>query len=107
MRQISAWELNQYLRKATRSPLLLDVREPWEFQHCHIEGAQLMPMGDVRSVAHELDSGRETVVICHHGIRSFSVARFLENELGFTNIVNLTGGVAAWARDVDQDMPTY
>lgn len=101
MRQISAWELNQYLRKATRLPLLLDVREPWEFQHCHIEGAQLMPMGDVRSVAHELDSGRETVVICHHGIRSFSVARFLENELGFTNIVNLTGGVAAWARDVE------
>lgn len=107
MRQISASELSRYLTKASQPPLLLDVREPWEFQHCRIEGSQLMPMGNVRSEAHELDPDREIVVICHHGIRSFSVARFLENELGFTNVVNLTGGVAAWARDVDPEMPTY
>jgi rhodanese-related sulfurtransferase len=107
VRQISARELSDYLRKAARPPLLLDVREPWEFQHCRIEGSQLMPMGNVRSEAGQLDPDRETVVICHHGIRSFSVARFLENELGFSNVVNLTGGVAAWARDVDPEMPTY
>ena len=107
MRQISASELSRYLTKASQPPLLLDVREPWEYQHCRIEGSQLMPMGNVRSEAHELDPDREIVVICHHGIRSFSVARFLENELGFTNVVNLTGGVAAWAREVDPDMPTY
>ncbi|MBI5460830.1 MAG: sulfurtransferase [Gammaproteobacteria bacterium] len=107
MRQISASELKHYLDKASHPPLLLDVREPWEFQHCRIEGSQLMPMGNVRSEAPELDPDREIVVICHHGIRSFSVARFLENELGFTNVINLTGGVAAWAREVDRDMPTY
>lgn len=107
MRQISARELSDYLRKAAHPPLLLDVREPWEFQHCRIEGSQLMPMGNVRSDAEQLDPDREIVVICHHGIRSFSVARFLENELGFSNVANLTGGVAAWARDVDPEMPTY
>ena len=107
MRQISARELQHYLAKAAQPPLLLDVREPWEFQHCRIEGAQLMPMGNVRSEAPQLDPDRETVVICHHGIRSFSVARYLETELGFANVVNLTGGVAAWQREVDPDMPTY
>ncbi len=107
MRQMSATELQQYLTKAVQPPLLLDVREGWEFQQCRIEGSQLMPMGHVRGEAHELDPDRETIVICHHGIRSFSVARFLENELGFTNVVNLAGGVAAWAREVDPGMPTY
>lgn len=107
MRQISAKELSEYLRKSAHPPLLLDVREPWEYQHCRIEGSQLMPMGNVRSEAPHLDPDRETVVICHHGIRSFSVARYLENELGFSNVVNLTGGVAAWQREVDPDMPTY
>lgn len=107
MRQISASELNHYLAKTAHPPLLLDVREVWEYERCRIEGSQLMPMGNVRGKAHELDPARETVVICHHGIRSFSVARFLEKELGFSNVLNLTGGVAAWAREVDSDMPTY
>ena len=49
---------------------------------------------------------RPTVVICH-GIRSYAVARYLEQALGFTNVINLRGGVAAWARDVDPGMPTY
>jgi rhodanese-related sulfurtransferase len=53
-----------------------------------------------------LDPQRETVVICHHGVRSFAVARFLEQQ-GFTNVINLDGGVAGWARDVDPTMPTY
>ena len=107
MRQISASALNDHLRETPRPPLLLDVREPWEFRYCRIEGSQLMPMGNVRSEASQLDPDRETIVICHHGVRSFAVARFLETELGFTNVVNLSGGVAAWARDVDPEMPTY
>ena len=107
MRQISASELKDYLSKSTQPPLLLDVREPWEYERCRIDGAQLVPMRDIPTQAGELDPERETVVICHHGIRSFSVARFLEGQLGFSNVINLTGGVAAWARDVDPDMPVY
>lgn len=107
MRQISATELKDYLSKTSEQPLLLDVREPWEYERCRIDGAQLVPMRDIPSQAGELDPDRETVVICHHGIRSFSVARFLEGQLGFSNVINLTGGVAAWARDVDPTMPVY
>lgn len=107
MRQITATELKRYLDKTAHPPLLLDVREIWEYERCRIEGAQLVPMRDIPSQAGRLDPERETVVICHHGIRSFSVARFLEKELGFTNVINLTGGVAAWAREVDPDMPVY
>jgi rhodanese-related sulfurtransferase len=54
----------------------------------------------------ELDRARETVVICHHGVRSRMVCRFLESQ-GFSNLINLSGGVDAWAREVDHQMPTY
>lgn len=86
--------------------MLLDVREPWEFQLCHIEGAQLIPMGSMANHAAELQADRETVVICHHGVRSFHVARFLEHN-GFTKVINLSGGVDAWAKEADSTMPTY
>jgi rhodanese-related sulfurtransferase len=54
----------------------------------------------------ELDPERETVVICHHGVRSFHVGRFLEHS-GFAHVINLTGGVDGWAKEVDPTMPTY
>ncbi|HEY9149594.1 MAG: rhodanese-like domain-containing protein [Gammaproteobacteria bacterium] len=106
MRHMTARELQTYLEQTPEKPFLLDVREPWEFQHCHIEGSELIPMGQIPSAHQALDTDRETVVICHHGIRSRHVAMFLENQ-GFTNLINLSGGVAAWAREVDPHMPTY
>jgi rhodanese-related sulfurtransferase len=106
VRRLSARELKNYLERADTGPLLLDVREPWEFQVCHIAGSQLLPMRQVPMSLDQLDRERETVVICHHGVRSFAVARFLE-QAGFTNVVNLDGGVSAWARDVDPTMARY
>lgn len=106
MRHMTAHELQAYLEQAPEKPFLLDVREPWEFQHCHIEGSQLIPMGQIPAAHQELDMDREMVVICHHGIRSRHVAMFLENQ-GFTNLINLSGGVAAWAQEVDPHMPIY
>jgi len=91
---------------ARKKPLLLDVREPWEFQTCHIEGSQLVPMGEIASRAAELDPAIEVVVICHHGGRSMQVAMFLEKH-GFSEVINLAGGVDAWARTVDPGMPVY
>jgi rhodanese-related sulfurtransferase len=87
-------------------PLLLDVREPWEYEVCHIKGSRLLPMRGIQGRVAELDPERETVVICHHGVRSYHVARFLEHN-GFQNVVNLTGGVDAWAKEADPAMPTY
>ena len=99
-------ELSAYLESAEQPPFLLDVREPWEYGICRIEGSHLVPMRSIPDSLSELDPGRETVVICHHGIRSRQVALYLEHQ-GFTNVVNMEGGVAAWAREVDRRMPTY
>jgi rhodanese-related sulfurtransferase len=106
VREFSATELRDHLAREPDGPFLLDVREPWEFRICRIEGSQLIPMGHIPSSMAVLDPGRETVVICHHGIRSRQVAMFLEHQ-GFTNVINLAGGVEAWARDVDRQMATY
>jgi rhodanese-related sulfurtransferase len=99
-------QLAEYLTHADPAPLLLDVREPWEYQICHLDGSLLLPMHDIPAACGQLDTQREIIVICHHGIRSRSVASYLERE-SFGNVVNLSGGVAAWARDVDPRMPVY
>ena len=107
MRHLGPADLKAWLDDPSRAkPLLLDVREPWEFEVCHIEGAALLPMRDIQARFQELDPARETVVICHHGVRSYHVARFLEHN-GFSNVINLTGGVAGWAKEADPSMPTY
>jgi rhodanese-related sulfurtransferase len=107
MQQISALKLDEWLKDETREkPFLLDVREAWEFEICHIHGSGLMPMSIVPQRFREMDSGTETVVICHHGVRSYEVALFLERQ-GFTKVINLHGGVEAWAQQTDPSMPTY
>jgi rhodanese-related sulfurtransferase len=106
MRHFTARDLKSRLDGPEPTPILLDVREPWEFGICRIDGARLLPMRNIPSSLDELDRDGEIVVICHHGIRSRQVAMYLEHE-GFGNVINLEGGVAAWARDVDPDMPTY
>lgn len=105
MRHFTPGQLKQRL-DAGDEPLLLDVREPWEFDVCAIDGSHLLPMGQIPRGARDLDPEQETVVICHHGIRSRQVAFFLE-RMGFNNVINLEGGVDAWAREIDPDMPTY
>jgi rhodanese-related sulfurtransferase len=106
MHQTTARDLHARLQAGGEPPLLLDVREPWEFAICRIPGSELLPMSQLVRRLGELDANRETVVICHHGIRSQQVALFLERQ-GFGRIINLQGGVAAWARDVEPAMPTY
>jgi rhodanese-related sulfurtransferase len=107
MQTITAPELAAWLADASRAkPVLLDVREPWEFQTCHIEGALPMPMNTVPARLSELDEEASIVCICHHGARSMQVAAFLERN-GFTQVTNLGGGVHAWATQVDGAMPTY
>lgn len=107
MRHIRPAELKDWLDDPRRAkPLLLDVREPWEFERCHLDGAELLPMASIPSRYGQIDPQREVVVICHHGVRSFHVARFLEHN-GFTNVINLTGGVDAWAKEVDPKMAIY
>lgn len=107
MQQWRPEQLKQRLDNASESaPVLLDVREPWEFELCHLENAMLMPMASVPVRLDELDPEAETVVICHHGGRSMQVVMFLEQR-GFSNVINLAGGVAGWAALVDPNMAQY
>lgn len=107
MRHIQPGELKQRLDETTQPvPVLLDVREAWEYEICHLDGAQLIPMGSVASRCDELDADAETVVICHHGVRSLQVAMFLEQR-GFSGVINLEGGMARWAAEVDPAMARY
>ena len=104
MQRFSAQQLAAYLEH--HSPQLIDVREPWEFDICHIENSQLLPMAQVPSSLAVFRQAKESVIICHHGIRSLQVAHFLAMQ-GIQNTINLDGGVEDWARYVDLDMPAY
>jgi rhodanese-related sulfurtransferase len=107
MQQLTAPELANWLADAARDrPFLLDVREPREYEICHIDGVTLMPMNTISARIEELDPEAEIVCICHHGGRSMQVAAFLERN-GFGKVSNLTGGVHAWSQQVDPAMPTY
>ena len=107
MQQITPQQLQERLSDAAAGkPLLLAVREPWEFQICHLPGSLPMPMPEVSTRLAELDQDADTIVICHHGGRSFQAAMFLERA-GFARLYNLSGGVDAWARTVDASMPVY
>ncbi|MFN3565398.1 MAG: rhodanese-like domain-containing protein [Burkholderiaceae bacterium] len=107
MKTLTAPELARWLKDETRpKPLLLDVREPWEFQICRIDGSEPIPIRTLPMRIGQLDRERPIVCICHHGNRSALATMFLLNH-GFTDVHNLTGGVDAWARQVDPAMPTY
>jgi len=86
---------------------LLDVREPWECETAKIVGANLMPMGEVPSRAHqELDPEEHIVVVCHHGVRSMNVTVWLRQQ-GFEKAQSMRGGIDAWSRRVDGKVPVY
>ena len=97
----------QRMSKGGERFTLLDVREPWEFDAARIEGAKLMPMGDVASRAHqELDPEDHIVVYCHHGVRSMNVTAWLRQQ-GFEKAQSMAGGIDAWSRNVDAKVPVY
>ncbi|MBI4557347.1 MAG: molybdopterin-synthase adenylyltransferase MoeB [Candidatus Hydrogenedentes bacterium] len=85
---------------------ILDVRNPEEWQICHIAGAKLIPVADLPARVHELDSAREIAVHCKTGARSAKAVAFLR-EAGFRKIKNVRGGIIEWAHKIDPSMPTY
>ena len=106
MRHLQAPDLDSWLAAAPGPVSLLDVREPWEFEVCRMKGSRLIPLSQLPARLGELDPGRTTVVICHHGVRSLRAAAYLEH-CGFADVVNLSGGIDAWARMVDPAMAVY
>ncbi len=107
MQQLGVQQLAAWLADASRpKPALIDVRESWEFELCRIEGSRHIPMHLVPMRSDEIDDDQDVVLICHHGGRSMQVAMFLERK-GFGRLFNLTGGVEAWAEQVDPSMRRY
>jgi rhodanese-related sulfurtransferase len=107
MNQITPAQLAAWLNNASREkPVLLDVREPWEFEKARIADAVLIPMREVPARVGDIDDDKEIVAFCHHGGRSMQVAMFLEKQ-GFKRVHNLVGGIDAWSRTADPSVPLY
>ena len=105
MQTLNAVALAAWL-KETAPPLLLDVREDWEYAIAHLPGSLLIPMGQIPGRYESLPRDRPVVVYCHHGMRSAQIVTFLSSR-GFTQVHNLTGGIDAWATEVDPALPRY
>ena len=103
--EISAREVKRMMDDE-RPFVLVDVREPHEYQICNIPGSKLIPLGEIPRRMHELSSADEIVVHCRSGQRSAQAVGFLM-KAGFRKIHNLQGGVLAWADEVDPTMPRY
>jgi len=105
--QIAPAELAAWQRDPQRAtPMVVDVREPWEFERCRIEGSLSIPLRELPGRLPELSPDRELVLVCHHGHRSQHAALWLAGN-GFAKVRNLQGGVEAWALAVEPAMPRY
>jgi adenylyltransferase/sulfurtransferase len=85
---------------------LIDVREPFEFEIARIDGAKLIPLGEILERADELRREQTFVVHCHSGRRSAEAVRLLKQQ-GFVNVYNLEGGIDAWSDSIDPTVPKY
>ena len=104
---ISATQLRDRLADASaKPPLLLDVRRADEVAFAPFKGALHIPMNEIPARMGELDPATPIVAICHSGVRSMQVARFLDAQ-GFAELFNLTGGIDAWSVEVDPSVPRY
>lgn len=103
--EISVSELQQRQQAAERF-LLVDVREPWEYDLCRIEGAKLVPMGTIPANLQLLDSGEDVICYCHHGQRSLDVAAWLRAQ-GIESAQSLAGGIDRWSSEIDPAVPRY
>jgi adenylyltransferase/sulfurtransferase len=86
--------------------VLIDVREPHEFQISRIPGSTLIPLGDVPKRWQEIPVDQEIVIHCKAGIRSAKALLFLQQQ-GYKNLLNLKGGIDAWSEEVDPSLPRY
>jgi sulfur-carrier protein adenylyltransferase/sulfurtransferase len=103
--EITAPEVKRMMDER-RPFVLVDVREPHEYQICHIPGSRLIPLGEVPKRMHELNSADEIVVHCRSGMRSAQAVNLLM-KAGFRKIHNLQGGILAWSDQVDSNVPKY
>ncbi|MEM1108883.1 MAG: rhodanese-like domain-containing protein [Planctomycetota bacterium] len=106
------WEVTprevRSMQEAGQVFLLLDVREPREVAAAAVEGATVVPMGEVPARLADLKAHADSkvVVMCHHGMRSLRVAAFLRQN-AFADVTSMAGGIDLWSRDIDPAVPRY
>jgi adenylyltransferase/sulfurtransferase len=102
--QITVTELKRRI-DAGEDLFILDVREPFEYQIANI-GGKLIPQNEVPQRLGEIDRDREIIVHCKGGVRSQRIAEFLKQS-GYSEVVNVAGGILAWSSEVDRTLPKY
>lgn len=105
MKEVTVQELKK-LMDAKADFQLIDVREPHEYEICHLNG-ELIPMSDIPSSVDKIAKDKQVVIHCRSGKRSGDMLLWLEKNHGFTNLYNLKGGILAWAKEIDPEFPTY
>ena len=93
-------------KKAGEPFLLIDVREPWEYETSRIEGAKLIPIGSIPANLGQLDVDQDLICYCHHGQRSLDVAAWLRAQ-GVETAQSLAGGIDRWSLEIDPSVPRY
>lgn len=106
IRSLTPREVTGLRAELARPVIILDVREPWEYERVHLPDCLHIPMDAIRDRLDELNQEQTYVVLCHHGNRSLQVAAFLESR-GFRNVINLAGGIDDWALSLDPSLPRY
>jgi molybdopterin/thiamine biosynthesis adenylyltransferase/rhodanese-related sulfurtransferase/molybdopterin converting factor small subunit len=103
--EVSTPEFKSWLDEG-RPVTLVDVRNPPEWEICRIDGAKLIPLGELQDRMGELDPADTIVVHCHHGGRSAQAVKFLR-QMGFSRAINLAGGIDSWSEQIDPSVPQY
>ena len=106
VRSLTPREVADLQLKSGATLTLLDVREPWEYERAQLPGCLRIPMDELRERLDELNPQQTYVIVCHHGNRSQVVAAFLQAR-GFSRVINLDGGIDAWAVSLAPQMPRY
>lgn len=103
--EISVDQLSALMTAGDRHRLL-DVREPWELDLCSFEGSLNIPLDELSARINEIPEDQPVIVVCHHGQRSAYATQWLRGA-GRPQAINLSGGIDAWARRIDETMPIY
>jgi adenylyltransferase/sulfurtransferase len=104
--EISVEDTRRILNENSGGVLLIDVREPDEYETARIDGARLIPMRQIPENLGSLPKDKHLLIHCHHGGRSLKVTQYLRSQ-GFNAVTNVTGGIHAWSQRIDSSIPAY
>lgn len=94
------------LQASDEDYILIDVRNPQEYEYCNLEGT-LLPMSEITERYQEIPKEGKVIIHCHHGGRSKKVIAWLQDKHGYNNLYNLTGGIHAWSMEIDTSVGIY